>query len=142
MVPVLLDPSAQPRWWAVLEWLAGREPPGWLSSWPMAAKTNTGPGRAQRKGKSAEGRTTAKGTSRVGRYTSPEESGRYTPPIPKDARRSPRWYGAMVLILLILGVLLILLNYLTVLPGAVSVWYLIAGLVVIFAGFLMATRYR
>ncbi|HEX3947172.1 MAG TPA: cell division protein CrgA [Acidimicrobiales bacterium] len=108
----------------------------------MAAKANTGPGRAQRKGKSAEGRTTAKGTSRVGRYTTAEESGRYTPPIPKDVRRSPRWYGPMVLILLVLGVLMILLNYLTVLPGAVSVWYLIGGLVVIFAGFLMATRYR
>jgi hypothetical protein len=113
----------------------------------MAAKANTGPGRAQRKGKSAEGRATAKGTvakgtSRVGRYTPPEEGGRYTPPIPKEVRRSPSWYGPLVLILLILGVLMILLNYLTVLPGAVSVWYLIGGLVVIFLGFLMATRYR
>ena len=117
----------------------------------MAAKANTGPGRAQRKGRSAEGRTTAKGTapkgspkggSRVGRYTSAEESGRYTPPIPKDTRTSPRWYGPLVLVLLVLGVLMILLNYLTVLPGAVSVWYLVAGLVVIFLGFIMATRYR
>ena len=129
MVPVRIDP-------------AGPDPSGWLSSGPMAAKANTGPGRAQRKGTSAEGRTTAKGTSRVGRYTSAEESGRYTPPIPKEARRSPRWYGPLLLILLILGVLLILLNYLTVLPGGVSVWYLVAGLVVIFAGFLLATRYR
>jgi len=108
----------------------------------MAAKANTGPGRAQRKGRSAEGRTTTKGGSRVGRYTSPEESGKYTRPIPKDVRSSPRWYGPLLLALLLLGVLLILLNYLTVLPGAVSVWYLVAGLVVIFAGFLMATRYR
>ena len=37
---------------------------------------------------------------------------------------------------------MILLNYLSVLPGAVSVWYLVGGLVVIFGGFLMATRYR
>jgi hypothetical protein len=36
----------------------------------------------------------------------------------------------------------VLLNYLSVLPGAVSVWYLIGGLAVIFVGFLMATRYR
>ncbi|HVX20795.1 MAG TPA: cell division protein CrgA [Acidimicrobiales bacterium] len=108
----------------------------------MAAKANTGPGRAQRKGRSAEGRTTAKGGSRVGRYTPAEDSGRYTPPIPKDTRTSPRWYGPLILVLLVLGVLMILLNYLTVLPGAVSVWYLVAGLVVIFVGFLMATRYR
>jgi len=48
----------------------------------------------------------------------------------------------MVLALLALGVLTVLLNYLSVLPGAVSVWYLIGGLAVIFVGFLMATRYR
>ncbi|MHB8220597.1 MAG: cell division protein CrgA [Acidimicrobiales bacterium] len=113
----------------------------------MAAKTHTGPGRAQRKGRSAGGRTTAKGSSaggqsRVGRYTPPEEGGRYTPPIPKDVRHSPRWYGVTVLTLMIVGVLMILLNYLGVMPGGVTVWYLIGGLAVIFVGFLMATRYR
>lgn len=113
----------------------------------MAAKANTGPGRAQRKGRSAEGRATSKGTaprgaSRVGRYTSAEESGRYTPPIPKDVRRSPRWYGPAVLAVLVLGVLTILLNYISVLPGSVTVWYLVGGLAMIFVGFLMATRYH
>lgn len=113
----------------------------------MATKSNTGPGRAQRKGKSAGGRATAKGTpgrpgSKVGRYTSAEESGRYTPPIPKNVRRSARWYGVALLALLLLGLLTILLNYLNVLPGGAKVWYLVVGLVMIFAGFLMATRYR
>jgi len=113
----------------------------------MAAKANTGPGRAQRKGKSAEGRATAKGTpgrrgSKVGRYTPAEESGRYTPPIPKSVRRSPRWYGVTLLVLLLLGVLTILLNYLNVLPGGTRVWYLVGGLGMIFVGFLMATRYH
>jgi VIT1/CCC1 family predicted Fe2+/Mn2+ transporter len=108
---------------------------------------NTGPGRAQRKGRSAAGRATVKGgptrsRDRVGRYHSPEESGRYTPPVPKSVRRSPRWFGALVLVLLLLGVLVILLNYMSVLPGAVSVWYLVAGLALIFAGFVMATRYH
>ena len=112
----------------------------------MAPKANTGPGRAQRKGRS-EGRTTAKGSgpggsARLGRYTPAEESGRYTAPIPKEVRRSPPWYGPMVLGFLLFGVLMILLNYLTVLPGAVSVWYLIGGLVLIFVGFVMATRYH
>lgn len=108
----------------------------------MAPRTARGPGRAQRKGTSASGRTTPRAAQRVGRYTSPEESGRYTPPIPKGVRRSPRWFGALVLFLLVAGVLVILLNYMTVLPGSVTAWYLVVGLVLIFAGFIMATRYR
>lgn len=107
----------------------------------MAPKGSNGPGRAQRKGTSASGRTTVKG-GRVGRYTAPEESGKYTPPVPRTVRRSPKWFGALVLVLLIAGVLLILFNYLSILPGAVSAWYLVAGLVVIFLGFVLATRYR
>ena len=120
------------------------------------AKAKTGPGRAQRKGSSAAGRATAKGgtgrgqpapgsprtAARVGRYTPPEESGRYTPAVPRTVRRSSPVFGALILLMLIGGVLMILLNYLSVLPGAVSIWYLIAGLVVIFTGFLLATRYR
>jgi Cell division protein CrgA len=106
------------------------------------AKGSSGPGRAQRKGTSAGGRTTVKPGSRVGRYTAPEESGRYTPPVPRGNRRSPRWYGPLVLFLMVVGVLAIILNYMTVLPGGVSAWYLVGGLVVLFVGFLMATRYR
>ena len=83
-----------------------------------------------------------KGGSRVGRYTPPEEGGRYTPPVPRDVRRSPKWYGALVLGLMVAGVLVVLLNYLTVLPASASVWYLVGGLAGIFVGFLLATRYR
>ncbi len=81
-------------------------------------------------------------SSRVGRYTAPEESGKYTPPVPKAVRKSPRWFGGLVLFLLVAGVLVILLNYLTLLPGSVSAWYLVAGLLLVFVGFVMATRYR
>lgn len=91
------------------------------------------------------GRTTPKGGStgpRIGRYTPPEESGRYTRPVPTTVRRSAPWFGPAILALLVIGILMILLNYLTLLPGSVSVWYLVAGLVVIFVGFIMATRYR
>jgi Cell division protein CrgA len=117
----------------------------------MPPKTRGGPGRAQNKGRS-EGRATksaakrakspAPGAGGVGRYTSAEQSGRYTRPTPKSVRRSARWFGPLILFLMIFGVLTILLNYLTVLPGAVSVWYLVTGLVIIFAAFRMATRYR
>jgi hypothetical protein len=110
----------------------------------VSSKAKTGPGRSGRKGRSASGRTTAKGSpgQKVGRYQSAEETGRYTAPIPAGVKRSPRWFGIAVLVALLLGVLVILLNYLTVLPGSVSVWYLVGGLVLIFVGFMMATRYR
>ena len=54
---------------------------------------------------------------------------------------SPRWYGPLILILLLLGVLIILLNYLSVF-GTPSGWFLLVGLVIIGAGFALATRYR
>ncbi|HWF16125.1 MAG TPA: cell division protein CrgA [Acidimicrobiales bacterium] len=105
----------------------------------MATSTK-GPGGASKKGKSASGRT----TSKVGRYKSPVESGRYTAPIPKSVRHSPAWFGVLVLILLIGGVVVITVNYLAHLPLAAhgSPWGLVAGLIMIFAGFLMATRYH
>ena len=106
----------------------------------MPDKTKSGPGKASNKGKSAGGRT----TSKVGRPSTAEESGRYTPPIPKSVRRSPPWYGALVLVLLIVGVAVIVVNYLAHIPLVAhgSAWGLVAGLVLIFAGFLLATRYR
>jgi len=110
----------------------------------MAPKTSSGPGRAQRKG-SSEGRTTKKpapGTGGVGRYTSAEQSGRYTRPIPKKVRRSAVWFGPLIILMFVFGILMILLNYLTVLPGSVSTWYLVSGIAVIFLAFVMATRYR
>ncbi len=105
----------------------------------MATKTNSGPGGASRKGASASGRA-----AKVGRYKSAVETGKYTPPIPKSVKRSPQWFGAVVLVLLILGVLVIVTNYLAHLPFVAhgSAWGLVVGLAMIFVGFLMATRYR
>ena len=54
---------------------------------------------------------------------------------------SPRWYGPLILALMILGVLVILLNYLSVF-GTPTGWVLLAGLAIIAAGFVLATRYR
>jgi len=78
----------------------------------------------------------------MGRYVSAENRGRYTAPRPTSDDHSPRWYGLMLIGLLVLGVLIITLNYLSVLPGSVSSWYLIAGLVSMFSAFYLATRYR
>jgi hypothetical protein len=38
--------------------------------------------------------------------------------------------------------LIITLNYLEVLPGSTSSWYLVVGLVAMFAAFYLATHYR
>ena len=123
----------------------GHGRPGWLSSSAHGRqgehRTRAGPAQGPL-GRGPDHRQGRPGAARLGRYTPPEESGATPPPIPKDVRRSPAGTAPLVLVLLVLGVLMILLNYLTVLPGAVSVWYLVGGLVVIFAGFVMATRYR
>ena len=94
-----------------------------------------------KKGRSAEGRATPKGGKAVGRYTDPETSGRYTRATPTSAKVSPRWWGPVMLALMILGVVVILLNYLSVF-GTPSGWALLGGLAVIATGFLMATAYR
>ena len=106
---------------------------------------STGPGSSSQRGRSARGRTTPKGsptrTAAMGRYVDAENSGRYTRPIPKDVKVSPRWFGPLILALMILGVLLILLNYLSVF-GNPTGWVLLVGLAIIAAGFVLATRYR
>ena len=55
---------------------------------------------------------------------------------------SPQWYTVLMSALMIIGVLLIVLNYLTLLPGSVSRWYLWSGLGLIGVGFLMTTNYN
>ena len=55
---------------------------------------------------------------------------------------SPRWYIITMFSLMSIGVLLIVLNYLTLLPGSVSKWYLWSGLALIGGGFLMTTNYN
>ena len=94
-----------------------------------------------RKGRSAQGRATPKGGGNLGRYTDPETSGRYTKPTPTSAKVSPRWWAPVMLILMALGVVTILLNYLSVF-GNPSGWFMLTGVVMIAAGFLMSTSYR
>jgi hypothetical protein len=72
---------------------------------------------------------------------------RHTPPKPagKRAGPSPRWVPVLMFALWGLGLLLIVLNYMGVLPGASdggNGWYLVAGLVSILSGIMVATQYR
>lgn len=83
----------------------------------------------------ATGRATPKGTA----------SGRYTPPIPKEYRHSPTWVPVLMLTFLILGMIVIISNYLPgagFLPGDSNNWYLLLGLGLITMGFITATKYR
>jgi hypothetical protein len=59
-----------------------------------------------------------------------------------DKGPSSKKYVITMTLLMVLGVLMIVLNYLTVLPGSVSKWYLWSGLGLIGVGFIMTTEYR
>jgi hypothetical protein len=84
------------------------------------------------------GRATPKG----GPAPRAPKPGRYTPPIPKEKRQSPRWFPFVLLGFLILGLAVIVLNYVNVLPGGTSDWYLIGGIAAIVVGLFMATFYH
>jgi FtsH-binding integral membrane protein len=87
----------------------------------------------------AKNRRTSK---EMGRYVAAAQRGRYTAKTKQDTTKSPRWFGALILELLGFGLVVIVMNYLNVLPGSVSPWYLVLGLAAMFAAFFLATRYK
>ena len=92
------------------------------------------------------GRVTPKGTTstrRVAQKTgSMQSQGRYTPPVPKEFKVSPTWVPVLMFSLLGIGMLMIVTNYMGILPGGASNAYLLVGLGLITAGFITATRYH
>jgi len=78
----------------------------------------------------------------VGRYVDAEARGRVTRRRPVNSDHSPHWYGWLLIDLLLFGMMVITLNYLQVLPHSASPWYLAVGLVSMFSGFYLATRYK
>jgi hypothetical protein len=86
------------------------------------------------------GRVTPKGTKPS--HGGPAASTRYTPPIPREQKVSPRWVPVLMFTLLGLGLVVIFLNYLELLPGAMSNAYLGLGLAAICGGIITATQYR
>lgn len=62
------------------------------------------------------------------------------PPTRKRPKASPRWYGYLVLGLILLGVALIVWNYMR--GDAANNLWLWTGLGIIAAGFATATRWR
>jgi hypothetical protein len=71
-------------------------------------------------------------------------SARYTPPVTrKQDLPSPMWVPVLMFALLGLGILVIVLNYVSLLPGGqVNNWYLVLGLVLILGGIITATQFR
>ena len=95
---------------------------------PSSAKPSKKPGRP--------------GSQPSGRVT-PKATGRYTPPVPKSEKVSPKWVPIAMFGSLGLGMLVILANYVSLLPGdEPSNMYLLLGLVLITLGFVSATRYH
>jgi Cell division protein CrgA len=100
-----------------------------------------------RKTKDAPGRVTPKGgavkrsPSGSGAGSKPAATGRYTPPIPRELRSSGWWVPALIVFFFVVGILVILLNYMGVLGNASNV-FLFIGLGCIVAGFITATRWH
>jgi hypothetical protein len=71
---------------------------------------------------------------------------RYTAPTARTHKRpSPRWVPVLMFALWGLGLAVIVLNYMGVLPGSDdggNGWYLVAGLLSILGGIVVATQYH
>jgi hypothetical protein len=98
----------------------------------MARRTKDAPGRV----------TPKKGAAAARPEFGRPASGRYTAPVPVELRESPRWVPILMLALFAVGVIGIVLNYLSLLPGGAHNYYLLAGLGAIVLGFITATQYR
>ena len=68
---------------------------------------------------------------------------RYTPPPPKKAPPSKLWVPVGITTMLTVGLLLVVTNYLNLLPGPETEnRYLLLGIALISGGFLLSTNYR
>ena len=77
------------------------------------------------------------------RKAAPAKPSRYTPPKPKTAKRSPLWVPATMFTALGAGMVVILGNYLQLLPGGtVRNGYLFLGLGLLVSGFVLSTQLR
>lgn len=73
----------------------------------------------------------------------PPPSGRYTAPKPKTSTSSPMWVPAAMFACLGLGVIVIIANYLQLLPGGEAQNEdLFLGLGLLIGGFILSTQYR
>ena len=89
--------------------------------------------------------TASSGPRPAGAAARPTPSSRYTPPSAARGKLGPsgRWVPIVMFTLLGAGVVMIVVNYMSVLlPGAPSNWYIVGGLGLILAGIMVATQWR
>jgi hypothetical protein len=99
--------------------------------------------RAEAKAAAKDANASRRTNKRVTPKGGPAPSGRYTPPTARyEDLPSPMWVPILMFTLFGLGMLSIFLNYVGLLPGATSNWYLLLGLGFILAGIITATQYR
>ena len=68
-------------------------------------------------------------------------SSRYTPPVPPEYKVSPMWVPVLMFALLGVGMLIIILNYMALVPGGeTDNLYLLLGLGCILGGIITATN--
>ena len=73
----------------------------------------------------------------------PKAPGRYTPPAPKKAPSSRLWVPATMFTMLALGMIVIIANYLQLLPGQEAQnSYLFVGLGLFVGGAILSTQLR
>src|SRR5687767_5400408 len=106
------------------------------------AKAKPKGGRVTPKGGRVTTKKLARNVTAHDKHGHPAPSGRYTPPVPRELKVSAPWVPVLMFTLLGVGMLVIVCNYLGILPGDAQNRYLFGGLGLITAGFLVATRYR
>ena len=74
--------------------------------------------------------------------TTPKETGRYTPPVPKTQKVSPIWVPILMFGCLLIGMFMIISNYVGLLPDSPNNGWLLGGLGLITVGFITATQYH
>jgi hypothetical protein len=109
---------------------------------PRRSSSAQDPGRKEsaKAGSAPAGKPGAKGTAGRAQRSG---SSRYTPPTPKAVKHSPLWVPVAMFTSMGAGIIVIVANYLQLLPGGdARNGYLILGLVLLIAGFVLSTRYR
>lgn len=82
-------------------------------------------------------RLTEKGTRPQGEKVVSSAQYNYT-----SGKVSPTWVPVLMFTLLGVGGVMIILNYVDLLPGGTSNWYLLGGLGLILAGIITATQFH
>ncbi|MCU1399020.1 MAG: hypothetical protein JWN62_2129 [Acidimicrobiales bacterium] len=97
----------------------------------------TKPGQLPRASAAPIGSSTSTRTSATAGVT---PSSRYTPPVPRSVKESPRWLPVLMCVFFFIGIGAILARYL--LSDSVGNWLVFAGLAFVLSGLYTATKWH